>query len=295
MAGLLVSLKGSGMFSVAVAKTVLLYKGTSDAIYKDKTGMYDLLVDCSGSDLLPSPTSGDQHDSKREPVMRAVLRENGQVTLKYLSYTYSDTVLWNTISPFLLETTSTKSDISHTADTPSSAIWTTAVGTYTYICDICWGLCAFASGSGYAQHSDHHGITSTGYIRLSTEENGQRESSDDEEFVQEDDDVASQPSSIDKPNDNSITSAIQILKILDHRRNHIEKRLAKVVSDTGTPILSKEDMRQMGLSAWSWVDVEFVRSLWRARKTQPISTGTLGTGLLVEKGWFRRAIGYVGL
>jgi hypothetical protein len=295
MAGLLVSLKGSGMFSVAVAKTVLLHKGTSDAIYKDKTGMYDLLVDCSGSDLLPSPTSGDQHDSKREPVMRAVLRENGQVTLKYLSYTYSDTVLWNTISPFLLETTSTKSDISHTADTPSSAIWTTAVGTYTYICDICWGLCAFASGSGYAQHSDHHGITPTGYIRLSTEENGQRESSDDEEFVQEDDDVASQPSSIDKPNDNSITSAIQILKILDHRRNHIEKRLAKVVSDTGTPILSKEDMRQMGLSAWSWVDVEFVRSLWRARKTQPISTGTLGTGLLVENGWFRRAIGYVGL
>ncbi|KAJ9121811.1 hypothetical protein QFC22_002434 [Naganishia vaughanmartiniae] len=267
---------------------------TSDAIYKDKTGMYDLLVDCSGSDILPS-TLGEHHDTKREPVMRAVIRENGQVTLKYLSYTYSDTVLWNTISPFLLETTSAESGAPDTTGSPTSAIWSTAIGTYIYICDICWGLCAFASGSGYTQHADHHENNSTGYIRLPMEENGERETSDDEEYVQEDDDLAAQPSLIDKPNDNVITPAIQILKILDHRRDHIEKRLAKVVSDTGTPILSKEDMRQMGLSAWSWVDVEFVRSLYRARKAQPITTGTLGNGLLVEKGWFRRAIGYVGL
>lgn len=280
---------------LALAETIFLLQGTSDAIYKDKTGMYDLLVDCSGSDILPS-TLGEQHSPKREPVMRAVIRENGQVTSKYLSYTYSDTVLWNTISPFLLETTPSESSGSHTSNNPTSAIWSTAVGTYTYICDICWGLCALASGSKYTQHSNHHENNSTGYIRLPTEDDGEQVSLDGEEYAQEDDNIDAQPSStIDGSNDNTITPAIQILKILDHRRNHIEKRLAKVVSDTGTPILSKEDMRQMGLSAWSWVDVEFVRSLHRARKSQPISTGTVGNGLLVEKGWFRRAIGYVGL
>lgn len=265
--------------------SLMLAIGTSDAIYKDKTGIYDLLVDCSGSDILPSACDEGVNPA-REPVMRAVVRENGQATLKYVTYTYSDTVLWNAISPFLNEPTS------HDKMTPPhSSIWSTAMGTYTYICDICWGLCAFATGTAYGHSGEHAQHGEGGYIRLPMDDNPVPSGFSEDDSTEEDDDVDAEAAR----NDTRTARAIQILEILDHRRDHIEKHLAQTVADTGTPTLSKDDMRHMGLSAWSWVDVEFVRGLHRLRKKEPVSTGTLGLGLEVEKGWFRKAIGLVGL
>jgi hypothetical protein len=263
----------------------ILSIGTSDAIYKDKTGIYDLLVDCSGSEILPS-AEDEGVNTAREPVMRAVVREKGQASLKYVTYTYSDTVLWNAIAPLLSGRTS--DDAQRKAP---SFIWSTAMGTYTYICDICWGLCSYATGSAYAGTEQHeHG--GGGYIRLPTDDDEARRSSAD---GSEEEDLDATGSDTDVTTDNTRTArAIQILKILDHRRDHIEKHLAHTVAETGTPTLSNDDMRHMGLSAWSWVDVEFVRGLHRLRK-EPISAGTLGLGLEVEKGWFRRVIGLVGL
>lgn len=219
--------------------------------------------------------------------MRAVVREKGQVSLKYLTYTYSDTVLWNAISPLLnaQSTASQKSDSTH------SLIWSTARGTYTYICDICWGLCAFATGTAY-NHSEGHADHAGGYIRLPTEDRPAT-ASDDSDSTGEDD-VQGETDTTIQSSDTRSSRAIQILKILDHRRDHIEKRLAQR-ADTGATSLSNEDMRKMGLSAWSWVDVEFVRGLHRLRRIERMSTGTIGPGLEVEKGWFRRAMGLVGL
>lgn len=262
---------------------IMLPIGTSDAIYKDKTGIYDLLVDCSGSEILPS-TDDEGINAAREPVMRAVVRESGQATLKYVTYTYSDTVLWNAISPLLSDQVSDEGQ-----RTAPSFIWNTAVGTYTYICDICWGLCAYAAGTAYGEPGQHDHVGG-GYIRLPTDDDtAARPLADDSA---EEDNLDTDPDAM--RNDSRTARAIQILKILDHRRDHIEKHLAQAVANTGTPTLSNDDMRHMGLSAWSWVDVEFVRGLHRLRK-EPISTGTLGIGLEVEKGWFRKAIGLVGL
>ena len=261
--------------------------GTSDAIYKDKTGIFDLLVDCSGSDILPSEYD-ETVNPAREPVMRAVVREKGQVSLKYLTYTYSDTVFWNAIAPLLTaqSTDSQKSDLSHTS------IWRSAKGTYTYICDICWGLCAFATGTAYS-HSAGHADHARGYIRLPTDDQPAT-ISDDGDSIEDDEGQGSADTSPESGDTRSLR-AIQILKILDHRRDHIEQRLAQSVRDAGATSLSNEDMRKMGLSAWSWVDVEFVRGLHRLRRTEPVSTGTIGSGLEVEKRWFRKAMGLVGL
>jgi hypothetical protein len=263
-----------------------LPSGTSDAIYKDKTGIYDLLVDCSGSDILPSHDD-ESVNTAREPVMRAVVRENGQVSLKYLTYTYSDTVLWNAIAPLLSDSTDTEK-----RDPPHSSIWSSAMGTYTYICDICWGLCAFATGTAYGHSEVHADHRAGGYIRLPTDDRPTTGSSDGESIAE--DDFEDTTNTTDQPITRS-SRAIQILKILDHRRDHIEQHLAQSVIDTGATSLSNEDMRKMGLSAWSWVDVEFVRGLHRLRRTEPVSTGTIGPGLEVEKGWFRKAMGIVGL
>lgn len=218
--------------------------------------------------------------------MRAVVRENGQASLKYVTYTYSDTVLWNAISPLLSDQASDEGQ-----RTAPSFIWNTAIGTYTYICDICWGLCAYAAGPAYGEPGQHDHIGG-GYIRLPTEDDTAVRPSADDSTEEDDIDIADSEA---LRNDSRTARAIQILKILDHRRDHIEKHLARAVTETGTPTLSKDDMRHMGLSAWSWVDVEFVRGLHRLRKRETISTGTLGMGLEVEKGWFRRAIGLVGL
>lgn len=263
------------------------HTGTSDAIYKDKTGIFDLLVDCSGSDILPS-LHDENVNTAREPVMRAVVRENGQVSLKYLTYTYSDTILWNALSPLL---TAQATD-AQKRDSPHLSIWSSAVGTYTYICDICWGLCAFATGTAYG-HAEGHADHAGGYIRLPTDDRPATGSSDGDSIAE--DDIEDEDDTTEQSSNPRSSRAIQILKILDHRRDHIEKRLAQSVVNTGATSLSNDDMRKMGLSAWSWVDVEFVKGLHRLRRTEPVSTGTLAPGLEVEKGWFRRAIGMVGL
>ncbi|KAI5453202.1 hypothetical protein NCC49_006229 [Naganishia albida] len=284
MAGLPVS-EDERQYSYRAAsdETAKLSIGTSDAIYKDKTGIYDLLVDCSGSEILPS-ADDEGFNAAREPVMRAVVRDKGQASLKYVTYTYSDTVLWNAILPLLSDQAA-----DGTPRKAPSSIWSTAIGTYTYICDICWDLCSYATGSAYA--ATRRGQDSAGgYIRLPTGDNAGRGSSAADSDDEDDGEIA------EGATENTRTGrAIQILKILDHRRDHIEKHLAHTVAEAGTPTLSKDDMRHMGLSAWSWVDVEFVRGLHRLRKREPVFTGTLGIGLEVEKGWFRKAIGLVGL
>ncbi|KAJ9100932.1 hypothetical protein QFC20_005348 [Naganishia adeliensis] len=203
---------------------------TSDAIYKDKTGIYDLLVDCSGSEILPSDDD-EGVNAAREPVMRAVVRENGQASLKYVTYTYSDTVLWNAISPLLSDQASDEGQ-----RTAPSFIWNTAIGTYTYICDICWGLCAYAAGTAYGEPGQHDHIGG-GYIRLPTEDDTAVRPSADDSTEEDDIDIADSEA---LRNDSRTARAIQILKILDHRRDHIEKHLARAVTETGTPTLSKD-------------------------------------------------------
>ena len=180
----------------------------------------------------------------------------------------------------------------------NAGLWGYAYGAYSTLCDVCWGFCALAVGLGGSRVGaghGHNGGTGTGYIRLPQDgENGVEES--DEEG--EDEDGSEDGELVDRPSaQDGLSSTRRILGIFERRTERLTKGMQKFGNKTS---LSKDDMSKLGLSTWSWVDVDFVRALHVQTKrdqaflqVQDQDAGG-NASIQVERGWFRWVSSIVG-
>ena len=285
--------------------------GTSDAIFRDRPQMWDLLVDL-GSNPLPIVTD-DAHDNflsmststlaGGSTTMRArFIPESEPTTIqltssskptiytKSISHTFSDKALWKDV-----QTATTKQDAKwkdverETSATTSTRVWGYAYGAYATLCEVCWGFCAMVVGKGV--RGDHNHSNGTGYIRLP--QDGQERMAGLESDGEEDD----QDAADDTPPEYTGQGLHRTIATLDVLRRRATRLVSKIEKVGYKRALSKDDMAALGLSAWSWVDVDFVRAMYAKAKRDREDRNQDETGVTaiqVENGWFRWMSSIVG-
>jgi hypothetical protein len=297
---------------LANSKLILVWiAGTSDAIFKDRPQMWDLLVDL-GSNPLPV-ISDDAHDNflsiststlaGGSTTMRArfipesesstiQLSSSSKPTIytKSISHTFSDKALWKDVQSVITKEDANWKDVEReTSATTSTGVWGYAYGAYATLCEVCWGFCAMAVGKGV--RGDHNHSSGTGYIRLP--QDGQEGLASLDSDGEEDD----QDAADDIPPEYTGQGIQRTIVALDVFRRRATRLASKIEKVGYKRALSKEDMAAMGLSAWSWVDVDFVRAMYAGAKRDREDLNQDETGvpaIQVENGWFRWVSSIVG-
>jgi hypothetical protein len=211
------------------------------------------------------------------------------LTTKPITHTFSDESLWNEIQVLSSRLDDDTTPLAYA--TSNAGLWGYAYGAYSTLCDVCWGFCALAVGLGGSRAVAGHGHgtrTGTGYIRLPLDgEDGMTKLDDEEE--EEDSELLD--------TEDHLSSIRRVLSSFQRRYGQLVKGMEKLNDKTS---LSKDDMTKLGLSTWSWVDVDFVRALHiqikqaraLARAHEEHDHGT--TSIQVERGWFRWVSSIVG-
>ena len=276
--------------------------GTSDAIFKDRPQLWDLLVDLGSNPLPSSSTTLEKLPSlgasTSTPMRARYVPENVTIEptskptiyTKSISHTFSDKALWKDVQGVL----SVREDgqgqpVSRETDRPSPGVWGYAYGAYSTLCEVCWGFCSMAVGMGGRGEHAHPG--GTGYIRLPRDGDVGLESEDEDEDEEEvGDEAATRPGS-----QNGLQHTTAALDIFRKRAARLASKIDKLGSKGA---LSKDDMAALGLSAWSWVDVDFVRALHAIKVRRDgqdrVDEGTTTPDIQVEKGWFRWVSSIIG-
>jgi hypothetical protein len=144
---------------------------------------------------------------------------------------------------------------------------------------------------GKGVRGDHDHSSGTGYIRLP--QDGQEGlASLDSDGEEDDQDAADDIPP--KYTGQGIHKTIAALDVFRRRATRLASKIEKVGYKRA---LSKEDMAAMGLSAWSWVDVDFVRAMYARAKRDREDRNQDETGvpaIQVENGWFRWVSSIVG-
>jgi hypothetical protein len=290
---------------------VLWIAGTSDAIFKDRPQMWDLLVDL-GSNPLPV-ISDDAHDNflsiststlaGGSTTMRArfvpesesstiQLPSSSKPTIytKSISHTFSDKALWKDVQSVITKEDANWKDVElETSATTSTGVWGYAYGAYTTLCEVCWGFCAMAVGKGV--RGDHNHSTGTGYIRLP--QDGQEGIVGLESDEEEDDQDAADNAPLEHTGQ-GLRRTIATLDVFRKRATRLASKIEKVGYKRA---LSTDDMTALGLSVWSWVDVDFVRAMYAGAKRDREDRHQDEAGvpaIQVENGWFRWVSSIVG-
>ena len=274
--------------------------GTSDAIFKDRPQLWDLLVDL-GSNPLPSSsttleTVPSLGASTFTPMRARYVPENVTIEptskptiyTKSISHTFSDKALWKDVQGVL----SVREDgqgqpVSRETDRPSAGVWGYAYGAYSTLCEVCWGFCAMAVGMGGRGEHAHPG--GTGYIRLPRDGDVGLESED------EDEEEVGDEAATRSGGQHGLQHTTAALDVFRKRAARLISKIDKLGSKGA---LSKDDMAAFGLSAWSWVDVDFVRALHAIKVRRDgqdrVDEGTTTPDIQVEKGWFRWVSSIIG-
>jgi hypothetical protein len=275
--------------------------GTSDAIFKDRPQLWDLLVDLGSG----TPTLTTNGNELMPVAMRARVvpetadsapKSSTSPTTKPISHTFSDESLWKEIQVVSSRMDEDFMPPRHAAN--NVGLWGYAYGAYSTLCDVCWGFCALAVGLGGSRAGAGHGHaggTGAGYIRLPQDgEDGIADlyEEDENQDGSEDGELVERPSAQD-----GLSSTRRILGIFTRRNERLIKGMQKFGNKTS---LSKDDMTKLGLSTWSWVDVDFVRALHAQIKRdqalaqiQEQDDGGISS-IQVERGWFRWVSSIVG-
>lgn len=163
---------------------------TSDAIFKDRPQLYDLLIDLSDVRLpLLSPNHTAAIPLSSPTLYRTLLKP--RPSLKTMSYAFSDLPLYRDLraastssstesSSQMLERAGSFSSISSLLRSTNSLVsstwlWLFAYGAYEAICEVCWGVCKLATGRLYLdgevhRHDSSMGRFEEGSIRLEEDE-----------------------------------------------------------------------------------------------------------------------------
>jgi hypothetical protein len=284
----------------SAAELNLLEPGTSDAIFRDRPQLWDLLVDLGSTSVTVAKHNdpGSQSTEMSIPSMRARYVPEGEttrtprppVTTKPITHTFSDEALWKEI-----QAVSTRSDENDFESIPredaaiATGLWGYAYGAYSTLCDVCWGVCALAVGLGGSKARDGHAhAAGTGYIRLPPDGEDQMDIEDDDEDDQVHDTITS------TPKEDAMYATRQVLAIFQRRDRQLIRQV-ELLGDKKT--LSKDDMSALGLSTWSWVDVDFVRAMYAQVKRDRLARAQNLEGpshIQVERGWFRWVSSIVG-
>lgn len=277
---------------------ILTGTGTSDAIFKDRPQLWDLLVDL-GSGTTTSITNGNESTpvSMRARVVPETAESSPKSSTspmtKLISHTFSDEGLWKEIQ--VVSSGLDEDLMPHRHATSNAGLWGYAYGAYSTLCDVCWGFCALAVGLGGSRAGAGHGHSQTGYIRLPQDGEDRVIESDEEdegEDGSEDGELVHGPSAQD-----NLSSTRRRLAIFEKRNARLVKGMQKFGNKTS---LSKDDMTKLGLSTWSWVDVDFVRALHvQIKRDQALARvqeqdDSVNSPIQVERGWFRWVSSIVG-
>jgi hypothetical protein len=273
--------------------------------------MWDLLVDL-GSNPLPV-ISDDAHDNflsiststlaGGSTTMRArfvpesesstiQLPSSSKPTIytKSISHTFSDKALWKDVQSVITKEDANWKDVElETSATTSTGVWGYAYGAYTTLCEVCWGFCAMAVGKGV--RGDHNHSTGTGYIRLP--QDGQEGIVGLESDEEEDDQDAADNAPLEHTGQ-GLRRTIATLDVFRKRATRLASKIEKVGYKRA---LSTDDMTALGLSVWSWVDVDFVRAMYAGAKRDREDRHQDEAGvpaIQVENGWFRWVSSIVG-
>jgi hypothetical protein len=273
--------------------------------------MWDLLVDL-GSNPLPV-ISDDAHDNflsiststlaGGSTTMRArfvpesesstiQLPSSSKPTIytKSISHTFSDKALWKDVQSVITKEDANWKDVEReTSATTSTGVWGYAYGAYTTLCEVCWGFCAMAVGKGV--RGDHNHSTGTGYIRLP--QDGQGGIAGLESDEEEDDQDAADNAPLEHTGQ-GLRRTIATLDVFRKRATRLASKIEKVGYKRA---LSTDDMTALGLSVWSWVDVDFVRAMYAGAKRDREDRHQDEAGvpaIQVENGWFRWVSSIVG-
>lgn len=208
---------------------------------------------------------------------------------KSISHTFSDKALWKDVQDVFSRDDEDSQAIGKGTASTTSGVLGYAYGAYSTLCEVCWGFCAMAVGMG--GRGDHHHSGGTGYIRLPRDGDvGLLSDDEDEDEQEESEDVVR---SVGGDGD-SLQRTTAALEVFHKRSTRLVSKIDKLRSKGA---LSNADMAALGLSAWSWVDVDFVRALHadvkRDRDDQSQEAG-VGRDIQVEKGWFRWVSSLVG-
>jgi hypothetical protein len=209
---------------------------------------------------------------------------------KSISHTFSDKALWKDVQSVITKEDANWKDVEReTSATTSTGVWGYAYGAYATLCEVCWGFCAMAVGKGV--RGDHNHSSGTGYIRLP--QDGQEGLASLDSDGEEDD----QDAADDIPPEYTGQGIQRTIVALDVFRRRATRLASKIEKVGYKRALSKEDMAAMGLSAWSWVDVDFVRAMYAGAKRDREDLNQDETGvpaIQVENGWFRWVSSIVG-
>lgn len=138
---------------------------------------------------------------------------------------------------------------------------------------------------------DHDQSSGTGYIRLS--QDGQEGTAG----LESDGEEIDQDAADDTPPEYKGQGIHRTVAALDVFRRKATRLASKIEKVGYKRALSKDDMAALGLSAWSWVDVDFVRAMYAGAKRDREDRNQDETGvpaIQVENGWFRWVSSIVG-
>lgn len=240
---------------------------------------------------------------------------------KPISHTFSDKRLWQKVKHQAKQVAKHKRrhsvDDSHgngppPLPPPPAGVWSYAYGAYKSLCDVCWGVCAYATGFGGEAGHSHGPLASSGqgYIKLPLD--GEESSiASDEEEDHEFEPISTPPTTTATEADSrEMAITAKVFQIFGKRTQKLIAKTTKLGSQKTR--LSHSDMSTiLGLSAWSWVDVDFVRALHvMTLRNQRLAaaahdgdgdeqdedeeTVLVPTNLQVDKGWFRWITDMVG-
>lgn len=252
--------------------------------------MWDLFIDLSQSPLPSVNRAGEDGLSaagKAVP-MRARSREasttrstsqSQAIATRTITYTYSDAKLWNNIKQ-VLDTSRMGTD----TDESNSFVWGYAYGAYSRICEVCWGLCSLTGLVG--KNGGHIHLNEDGYERVLQDDESSRE---DDGGSSEDGEALERDRSEDR---DRLAGTRRAIKSFHDRSIQLSTQLTKL----NKAALSKDDMTALGLSTWSWVDVDFVRALaTRQRDSEAQQALKTNENIEVEHVWIRRISSIVGV
>jgi hypothetical protein len=144
---------------------------------------------------------------------------------------------------------------------------------------------------GKGVRGDHDHSSGTGYIRLP--QDGQEGMASLDSDGEEDDQDAADNAPLEHTGQ-GLRRTIATLDVFRKRATRLASKIEKVGYKRA---LSTDDMTALGLSVWSWVDVDFVRAMYagakRDREDRHQDEASV-PAIQVENGWFRWVSSIVG-
>ncbi len=312
--------------AVITHRSLCSHLGTSDAIFKDRHHLYDLLVDLSDCNLSDFTNNNRLSEaSAKTPIMTATVQPtpntntNNQIrlpikpselTTRTVTYSFSDMSPWKecqsivrgggSYPPNINDIISSSPSSTNTSSISRVGAWLVAYSAYAVICDVCWGICSLAMG-GYGsskgdreaharKHAHGHLHGRSGGIRLEDEDEDERDETDAEPLLEADIEERVLQRERDE-SDELVDKGLSILRLLSLRAREVITKIKNVSSSTtqSHPSLKSEDMTSIGLSAWSWTDVEFVRSLYKlqVKEEMAMANGEIREedSMVIQRGW----------